>query len=99
ASELCAVGRYAEAQAPAERALSLVEKLGRDGDLKPSWALLPLAVIAGRRGDPARALSLADRALAVAGRHGEDAAAVLPDLLVARGDALLALGRADDAAA
>jgi tetratricopeptide (TPR) repeat protein len=99
AAELCAVGRYAEADVPAARALSLVEKLGRDGDLKLAWALLPLAVIAGRRGDAPRALSLADRALAVAGRHGEDAAAVLPDLLVARGDALLALGRADDAAA
>ena len=97
--ELCAQGRYAEAEAPAERALSLVEKLGREGDLKLAWALLPLAVIAGRRGDAARALRLSDRALEIASAHGEDAASVLPDLLVSRGEALLAVGRPDDAAA
>jgi tetratricopeptide (TPR) repeat protein/predicted Ser/Thr protein kinase len=99
AGELCVLGRYAEAEAPAARALALAEKLGREGDLKLAWALLPLAVIAGRRGDPARALPLADRALAIAEAHGEDAASVLPDLLVARGEALLAVGRLEDAAA
>jgi tRNA A-37 threonylcarbamoyl transferase component Bud32/tetratricopeptide (TPR) repeat protein len=99
AGELCALGRYTEAEVPAGRALALVEKLGREGDLKLAWALLPLAFISGRHGDAGRALALADRALAIAGAHGEDAAGLLADLLVIRGDALLALGRTDEATA
>ena len=67
--------------------------------MKRAWALLPISFIAGRRGDAERALTLAERALAIANTHGEDAAGLLADLLVVRGDALLALGRPDEATA
>lgn len=89
--------RYEESKIAFERSYALREKVAPNG-VRLAWPLSGLANVALRLDDPARALELAQRGLALAEPHAADAAWILPMLHMHAGNALNALGRPAEAA-
>jgi eukaryotic-like serine/threonine-protein kinase len=90
----------AAAEAASERACALFEaKLGGD-HLQTAVACGNRGELRGRRGDPRGALRWLDRAIAILDRaqDGDDARATRLEVEAHRADALLALGRVEEAA-
>jgi serine/threonine protein kinase/tetratricopeptide (TPR) repeat protein len=91
------MGRYGEAEQAAQRSYDLRLVLG-PASPRLCWPISMLAGIAARTDRPARALEMADKGLAIADAHPGAVSAVLPSLLMQRGEALVALGKPEPAA-
>ena len=94
---LIALGRYAEAEQAAQRSFDLRTVLGPTSP-RLCWPLSVQSGIAVDMNHPDRAIELADRCLALAKPHPDAVSGIRGSLLIHRGEALMMLGRFEEAA-